>query len=67
MNLIYGVIFCFAGIFSLTSSVKDRDSFFNDRKARIFVKALGRNGARIFYGVLGLFFIAMGIFCFIAP
>lgn len=61
MEWLYVVIFCLAGIFSLTASVKNWDFFFNNRKARPFVKILGRNGARIFYGVLGAFFIVIGI------
>lgn len=54
--------FCLgAGIFTLGSSFMDWDFFMNNRKARIFVKLFGRNGARVFYSLLGLAFVALSI------
>ncbi len=33
----------------------------NNRKAYIWVKLFGRNGARIFYGILGLIISLIGL------
>ncbi len=41
------------GVFSVLGALKDWDFFMNSRKARPFVRLVGRNGARIFYGVIG--------------
>lgn len=35
--------------------------FMNARKARFMVKILTRNGARIFYGILGLALVVLGV------
>jgi hypothetical protein len=42
------------GIFSMAGGFLNWDWFMNDYKARIFVKLLGRDGARIFYILLGI-------------
>lgn len=44
------------GIFTLLASILNWNFFFESRKARFFVKIFGRNGSRIFYGILGVFF-----------
>ena len=44
------------GVFSILASIFNCDWFFNHRKAEFFVRTFGRNGARAFYFVLGLFF-----------
>jgi len=44
----------FAGIFAVLGGALDWDWFMNHHKATIFVKMLGRNGARVFYILLGL-------------
>lgn len=61
MNIFPVVIFVLAGAFSLLSSVKNFDWFFNNSKAKPFVKIFGRNGARIFYSILGIFIIILGL------
>jgi small neutral amino acid transporter SnatA (MarC family) len=52
-----------AGVFSVLASILNWDFFFESRKAQTFIKLFGRNGARIFYIILGLFlfFIAYKI------
>ena len=50
-----------AGVFSIAGSFFNWDFFFNSRKAKTFVKLIGRTGARIFYTILGLFIIFCGI------
>ncbi len=54
-------IFIIAGFFSLVSSIFNFDWYFNSRKASTFVTFLGRTGARIFYGLLGIALIIAGI------
>ncbi|MEP0262443.1 immunity 17 family protein [Dokdonia sp.] len=44
------------GIFTLSASIFNWNFFFESRKASLFLKMFGRNGARIFYGLLGLVF-----------
>ena len=50
-----------AGLFSIVASAADWDWFMNHRKARFFVKILGRTGARIFYALLGVFISSIGL------
>jgi hypothetical protein len=57
----FGLIFVAVGIFTLCGAIFDWDWFMNNRKARFFVTILTRNGARIFYALLGIGFIVFGI------
>ena len=57
----YGVIFILIGLFSMICAIGDFDFFMNHRKAKLFVKLLGRKGTRIFYSILGLGFIVLGV------
>lgn len=61
MNILYILLFVGCGIFSILASVKNWDWFFNNHKARPFVRIFGRTGARIFYGLLGIFIIFVGV------
>jgi hypothetical protein len=56
----YGLIFVAAGGFTMTAAVCNWDWFMNARKARFMVALLTRNGARVFYGVLGLALFVLG-------
>jgi hypothetical protein len=47
------IIFIVVGAVSLGGALYDWDWFMEHRKARLFVRLLGRNGARIFCGLLG--------------
>jgi hypothetical protein len=51
-----------AGAFCLAASFQNWDWFFNNWRARIVSSIFGRNGARIFYGVLGGFLVLLGLF-----
>ncbi len=55
-----GFILIGVGAFSVFCSIKDYDWFMEHRKARLLVKLLKRNGARIFYTVLGAGLIVFG-------
>ncbi|MBT3379949.1 MAG: hypothetical protein HN742_03050 [Lentisphaerae bacterium] len=56
-----GLIFIAAGAFTMAGAICDWDWYMNSRKARFFVSILSRNGARIFYGLLGLAFVVVGV------
>jgi len=59
-DLIVLIIVFAGGLFSILASVLNWNFFFENRRANIFVKILGRNGARIFYFLLGLFLLFLG-------
>lgn len=60
MNL-WGLFLVAAGLFSVTSAVLDWEWFMNSRKARFMSALLSRNGARIFYVILGAGIIVVGV------
>ncbi len=55
------IIFLAAGAFSVAGGVLNWDFFMSSRRAAIFVKIFGRNGARIFYAVLGAAIMTLGV------
>lgn len=57
---IESVIFIVGGIFSIVCAAMDFDWFMNHSRARFFVKVLTRNGARVFYGIVGIVLCAIG-------
>ncbi|MCA9058103.1 MAG: immunity 17 family protein [Planctomycetaceae bacterium] len=57
----FGLIIVAAGVFTVTASIQDWDFFFNSRKAELLVAMLGRSGARVFYGLLGVVIVILGI------
>jgi small neutral amino acid transporter SnatA (MarC family) len=59
--LIYGIIILLAGLFSIVCAAFDFDWFMNNRRASLFVKLFKRNGARVFYIVLGIVLCIMGV------
>ncbi len=58
----YFILFVFIalGIFSLIAAIFNLDWYFQTNGAATFVNRLGRNGARIFYALLGAALIACG-------
>lgn len=60
MNL-FGLLVVAAGIFSICGAYFDWDWFINSSKARLLVSLLGRNGARVAYGLLGTVITLMGL------
>ena len=61
--LILGLTALAAGAMSLMAAVMDLEAFMGHPTAKPIVKALGRLGARAFYGVLGIVFLLIGVFC----
>ena len=58
-------IFALAGTVSLLASLLNWDWFFTTRNAQTIVRNVGRNRARLFYGILGIIIIGMAIFFFV--
>ena len=58
-------IFALAGIVSLLASLLNWDWFFTTRNAQTIVRNVGRNRARLFYGILGIIIIGMAVFFFV--
>lgn len=56
-----GLVLAAAGIFSICGAYFDWDWFIESRKARLMVSLFGRNGARVFYGLLGTLITLMGL------
>ncbi|NDV55805.1 hypothetical protein D0T51_08720 [Parabacteroides sp. 52] len=54
-------LFLFAGLFSLLASCLNWEWFFTTQKSEYIVRTLGRSGARIFYGLLGVALITCGL------
>ncbi|MCB9654653.1 MAG: immunity 17 family protein [Deltaproteobacteria bacterium] len=55
-----GLLFVAIGLFSILGAWKNWDFFMNARKARTFVRLIGRTGTRWFYGILGAGLVAFG-------
>lgn len=60
--MLYGFIVVLVGVFCTFCAYKDYNWFMNSSKAWLFVKLFGRNGARIFYMILGILFILGGVY-----
>lgn len=60
-HVIIGTLVILSGLFSLISSIKDWNFFFESTRARFLVRILGRTGARIFYGLLGSALVIGGL------
>ncbi|MDR2968643.1 MAG: immunity 17 family protein [Tannerellaceae bacterium] len=54
-------LFVFLGFLSITAALFNFEWYFRTSSARTFVNILGRSGARIFYGLLGLALIVCGV------
>ncbi|WP_229684805.1 immunity 17 family protein, partial [Deinococcus roseus] len=50
------------GLFTLAASYYNWDWFFNNWRARPFVALVGRTGARIFYALIGVVLLVIGVF-----
>ncbi|OUO53893.1 hypothetical protein B5F77_04655 [Parabacteroides sp. An277] len=59
------ILFIALGLFSLVAAIWNIDWYFQTDGARMFVRRMGRNGARVFYALLGLALVACGVAGFI--
>ncbi len=60
-QILTGLLIIGGGSFSLCAAIFDWDWYMNHRKARFIVKIFGRQGARTFYGILGVVLIILGL------
>lgn len=60
-DTIFCILFILVGLLSVAASYFNWDWYFNNYRARFLVKIIGRRGARIFYTVLGLFLVGLGL------
>ena len=54
------ILSIFAGLFSLAGAILDWGWFMTNYRAAVFVRILGRGGARLLYAVLGLVLAGLG-------
>ena len=54
------ILFIFGGLFSLAGAILDWEWFMTNYRAAVFVRILGRCGARLLYAVLGLVLAGLG-------
>jgi len=54
-------LFTAVGIFVLAAAALNWSFFMEHRKAQFVVGLIGRSGARVLYGLLGIAFIALGV------
>jgi len=54
------IILILAGLYSIIGAIGNWDWFMENRKARRWVKLIGRNRARIFYILFGTILIVIG-------
>lgn len=64
-RLFSGIASILAGIFTIICAYCDFDWFMNNYRASFFVTIFGRDGARIFYIILGVLLVIIGIFLLI--
>ena len=56
-----GMLFVLVGVFTLAGSLGDWDWFMNHHKAQFFNRIWGRQGTRIFYGIIGMVITLAGL------
>jgi len=65
-NIVLASILFASGVFTIWAAAADWDWFMNSRRALIFVKLFGRNGARVAYVLIGVLFLACAVTVWIA-
>ncbi len=55
------ILFMLIGALSVAASVFNFEWFFKTNGAATFIRILGYKGARIFYGILGILLIGVGL------
>ncbi len=56
-----GWVIAASGAFAICGAVLDLEFFMNHRKAQVFLRLFGRNGTRVFYGLLGSALVVLGL------
>lgn len=65
-NLLMSLFFILAGLFTLSGGLFNWNWFMLSRRARLIVRIFGRGGARVFYVVLGVAIVGLGLVTFVA-
>jgi hypothetical protein len=65
METILYIVVIISGLITLLGAVLNWQGMYKSRRAKSIVSFLGLTGARIFYGVLGLFIVVVGILALI--
>lgn len=60
-NIVLFILFFLIGLFNLAASVFNWDWYFKSFQVGKLVKAFGRTGARVIYGLLGLLIILFAV------
>ncbi|MCI1648049.1 MAG: immunity 17 family protein [Bacteroides sp.] len=58
-------IFIVAGIIAVLAALLNWEWFFTAQNTQVIVKNVGRQRARLFYGILGFILISMSVFFFL--
>lgn len=58
--ILLGALLAAAGLLSIAGGVLNWDWFMNSRRAWLFVKLFGRDGARVVYVVIGTGLVVVG-------
>ncbi len=67
LNTLASVLFFILGVLSIVASLFNFNWFFTSENVRFFIKLFGRNGTRIFYGVVGALIIYMSYYVYNMP
>ncbi|MCI4670442.1 MAG: immunity 17 family protein [Bacteroidia bacterium] len=62
IDLLVAILLIAGGGFSLLASIFNWDFYFEHSRARFFVKIFTRAGARVFYALLGLLLLGVGVY-----
>lgn len=61
MDIAIMIMMVLLGLYLIGGAIFNWDFFYESYKVRRIVDVLGRNGARIFYALFGVFFLFCGI------
>ena len=56
------LLFIVIGFYAIAGAALNREGFMGDPKAQVFMRLLGKTGTRIFYIILGLGLVVLGLF-----
>ena len=57
----FGLLIVSAGVFCVIGAFQDWDFFMESRRAQLWVSLFGRDGARVFYYILGGIIAVVGV------
>jgi len=65
-DLLISLFFIVAGVFTTSGGILNWNWFMLSRRARLIVRIFGRGGARVFYVVLGVAILGLGLVALVA-